>query len=359
LALIRNFRRESWVLLYLFGASPVVDESFVAGTDHPLEKLAPQTLGLPYSTSLRMGRLGYQSAAQNHIRASFNCLESYTASLERALTEPYPDYETIGIQDAQGQYQQLNTTLLQIENEFYSTIRPKRVVQSGERPLKALRERGIQYIEVRCMDVNPFSPVGIDAATMRFLDLFLLRCLRRASPPDSPEEHAIMSENQVRVAHQGRQPDLMLQHPLGGSRSLTDWAIEIVSDCAQIAQELDACLCKPGRIRHKERSYQAAIDTIQARLNDPSLLPSSQILAQLAQEDLSFIQLGLHQAQSQSNYWNQQIFTPEHEAYFKQLAQDSLKAQHQLEQDERNGSTKFDNFEAFRQHYIGQPFDAK
>ncbi|HPP98349.1 MAG TPA: glutamate--cysteine ligase, partial [Ottowia sp.] len=148
-ALIRNFRRHAFLLLYLFGASPAVCSSFVAGRQHELQALGEHAMHLPWATSLRMGRLGYQSDAQATLAVSYNGLESYAASLEEALTRPYPAYEAVGIQNPGGDYNQLGTTLLQIENEFYGTIRPKRVIGSGERPLHALRERGVEYVEVR------------------------------------------------------------------------------------------------------------------------------------------------------------------------------------------------------------------
>ncbi|MBV8122856.1 MAG: glutamate--cysteine ligase, partial [Paucibacter sp.] len=179
-SLIRNFRRHSFLLLLLFGASPALSADFVAGRgDHGLqESQAPQrspcdSLYLPHATSLRMGRLGYQSDAQSSLAVSYNGLEGYASSLEDALTQPYPPYERIGVMNLGGEYNQLSTSLLQIENEFYGTIRPKRVIRSGERPLHALRQRGVEYVEVRCMDLDPFEPVGIAAGTMRFIDIFL------------------------------------------------------------------------------------------------------------------------------------------------------------------------------------------
>src|SRR5215472_723340 len=159
-ALIRNFRRNGWLLLYLFGASPAVCSSFVEGRDHRLDKLSGDTFYLPYATSLRMGRLGYQSDAQSSLAVSYNDLQSYAASLEEAMTKPYQAYESIGIRDGEN-YLQLATTLLQMENEFYGTIRPKRRIRQGERPLHALRDRGVEYVEVRLMDLDPFVPIGI------------------------------------------------------------------------------------------------------------------------------------------------------------------------------------------------------
>ncbi|HEU6454391.1 MAG TPA: glutamate--cysteine ligase, partial [Roseateles sp.] len=209
---IRNFRREGWLLLYLFGASPALCDSFVAGREHGLQRLSEHSLYLPHATSLRMGRLGYQSDAQASIAVSYNCLESYAASLQEALTRPYPAYEAIGVQTPGGDYNQLSTSLLQIENEFYSTIRAKRVIRSGERPLHALRERGVEYIEVRLMDLDPFEPVGIGADAIRVLDAFLLHCLHSPSPDDTPGEIAANARNQHRVAARGREPGLMLEH---------------------------------------------------------------------------------------------------------------------------------------------------
>ena len=164
--LIRNFRRHAFLLLFLFGASPAACSSFVAGRKHELQTLSPGTVYMPYGTSLRMGRLGYQSDAQASLAVSYNSLEGYAASLHEALTRPYPAYEKIGILNPGGEYNQLATSLLQIENEFYGKIRPKRTIRPGERPLHALRERGVEYVEVRLMDLDPFSAIGTHSATI-------------------------------------------------------------------------------------------------------------------------------------------------------------------------------------------------
>src|SRR5690349_928788 len=223
-ALIRNFRRRSWLLLYLFGASPAVCSSFVAGRPHELTELSPGTHYAPHGTSLRMGRLGYQSDAQTSLRVSYNNLDDYTASLYDALTKPYPSYEKIGIREGDD-YRQLNTTLLQIENEFYSSVRPKRRIKRGERPLHALRARGVEYVEVRLMDLDPFAPIGISPATCRVLDVFLLHCLAEASPDDTPAEVLEVRANQQAIAVRGREPGLKLAR--NGSEALVaDWARE-------------------------------------------------------------------------------------------------------------------------------------
>ncbi|MFY9510650.1 MAG: glutamate--cysteine ligase, partial [Rubrivivax sp.] len=255
-ALIRNFRRHSFLLLYLFGASPALCRSFVDGRQHELQPFGDNsgTLHMPHGTSLRMGRLGYQSDAQASIHASFNSLESYAASLHEALTQPYPAYEAVGVHNLGGEYNQLATTLLQIENEFYGTIRPKRTIRAGERPLHALRERGVEYIEVRCMDLDPFEPLGINASTMRFLDVFLLHCLLSDSPPDTRDEIAALGRNQHRTASHGRQPGLLLER---GTQqvALRDWAEELLQQFRPIAERLDAV---HGTAEHGEALRGAA-----------------------------------------------------------------------------------------------------
>jgi glutamate--cysteine ligase len=281
-ALIRNFRRHSFLLLMLFGASPAVNADFVAGLDHGLQPLGDgltaDTFYLPHATSLRMGRLGYQSDAQTSLSVSYNCLDSYGHSLQGALTQPYPAYAAIGIQTQDGVYQQLNTSLLQIENEFYGTIRPKRVIFPGERPLHALRERGVEYVEVRCMDLNPFLPEGIDADTAHFLDTFLLHCLLSPSAPDTPQEIAELSRNQHLTASRGREPGLMLER-CGAKVSLIAWSQEVLQGCRPVAEKLDAAQGHGSQGPHL-RAWQLAWDA----LVDTSRLPSARVLAAMQQE---------------------------------------------------------------------------
>ncbi len=237
-ALMRNFRRHAFVLLYLFGASPALCSCFAQGRPHALQTLGPDALYLPYATSLRMGRLGYQSDAQATLAVSYNGLDGYAKSLHDALTQSYPAYEAVGIRNPGGDYNQLGTSLLQIENEYYGTIRPKRVIRPGERPLHALRERGVEYVEVRLMDLDPFVPVGITADTMRVLDVFLLHCLLSDSPQDTPEEITEIKHNQHLTAARGREPDLYLQQR-GRSVLLTQWADQLLQECVPFAQALD------------------------------------------------------------------------------------------------------------------------
>jgi glutamate--cysteine ligase len=222
-----------------------------------------------------MGRLGYQSDAQSRLAVSYNGLAGYGGSLQAALTAPYPAYEAIGLRDEQGNWKQLSTHLLQIENEFYGTIRPKRTIRTGERPLHALRERGVEYIEVRCMDLDPFETTGIGASTAHFLDIFLLHCLLSDSPPDTPDEIAALARNQHLTAARGREPGLKLERQ-GREVTLVDWAAEIVDQCAPIARVLDEL--------HGGSAHRDALASAQSALAMPATLPSARVIETLRRE---------------------------------------------------------------------------
>ena len=337
-ALIRNFRRHAWLLLLLFGASPAVCASFVEGRQHPLVPLADvatgSTLGLPHATSLRMGRLGYQSEAQATLAVSYNCLDSYAASLHDALTRPYAPYETIGIVNPGGEYNQLATTLLQIENEFYSTIRPKRAIRPGERPLHALRERGVEYIEVRCMDLDPFEPLGIGASTMHFLDVFLLHALLSPSDDDSPDEVAAVASNQERTAARGREPGLTLMRA-DGEVTARAWGDALLDEIDAVAREVDR--------RMETTVHVAAVAAARESLHAPERLPSARVLEAMAADHASS---HIAFVRARSAAIKRQLldlpWTGAQDARYRELAQASVRAQREAEA--RDSGVPFEDF---------------
>ncbi|HEX7035028.1 MAG TPA: glutamate--cysteine ligase [Pseudomonadales bacterium] len=320
-ALIRNFRRFSWLLIYLFGASPVLCKSFVKGRAHRLQSFDEGSLYLPFATSLRMGRLGYQSDAQSALHISYNCLDSYAATMRDALTRPYPPYEKIGVK-VNGEYRQLSTSLLQIENEFYGTIRPKQPVGPNERPIKALVERGVEYVEVRCLDLNPFLHVGIDVPQMRFLDTFLLYCMLAPSPDDSEAESRMIGANQLRVVEEGRRPDLTLERA-GGSVSRAAWAEEILDGCRPIAELLDRAY---GSI-----DYTRAWREQRRKAEEPDLTPSARMLAIMAQQGIPFFRFAMNQSIAHKGYFDEHPLLPDQLAAFEAQARESLAEQARIE----------------------------
>ncbi len=321
IALIRNFRRYSWLLMYLFGASPALDRNFLRQADHRLERLDSQTLYLPHATSLRMSDLGYQNHAQAGLTPCYDSLESYTTSLLKAVSTPWPAYEQIGTRQ-NGEWIQLNTHILQIENEYYSSIRPKRVTRSGERPLQALRERGIQYVEVRLLDINPELPLGLDIGQARFIDAFLIYCALQDSPLLQGPECSQCSTNFLSVVREGRRPGLLLQR-LAGPVSLVDWAHELLEGIRPVARLLDGL--------QPDGPHQQAVATGQRKIGNPELTPSARQLACLREQSLSFRDYALHCSQQHARFFREPPLDSATLQAFRQKSADSLAGQARIE----------------------------
>lgn len=337
--MIRNFQNSAWLLIYLFGASPVVSRYFPTDNMPDLQEWDEQTLYLPYATSLRMGRIGYQSITQDSLRISFNDLTSYSSSLLDALSSPYPPYAAKGIRNKAGEYQQLSTSLLQIENEFYNAIRPKPKATPGERPLNALNATGVEYVEVRLMDVNPFLPMGIDENTIRFLDLFLLQCLLTDSPPDSPITIERQNNNRRRIVEEGRAPHLGLITE-SGEEKMRNLAEEIFENCRPLAQALDNI--------QGTNAYMSTLAQKHVHIRFPSETPSGQMIGGMQAHNASFCKLAMNQSRRNQSWFKRRPISDEKNASMRKTAEDSLRAQREIE----NNDTQ--DFETFRTSYINQ-----
>ncbi|MCG8369714.1 MAG: glutamate--cysteine ligase [Proteobacteria bacterium] len=292
LAMIRNFRRMGWIVLYLFGSSPAVCKSF-AGAAAGLPSLDADTWYEPWATSLRMSDLGYSNRNQSGIDISLNSLDEYVRDLSDAICTPEPAYEDIGVK-IDGRYRQLNANLLQIENEYYSPVRPKRVARSGEQPTAALRRGGIEYVEVRSLDISPLDPSGINQNTMRFVEAFLVYCLLEDSPKIGPAEFDDIRTNHAGTAKRGRDPDFRLRRN-GEPVTLRDWASEILNKVLAVARAID---------RHGgDDSYAAAVGHQQLAVDEPGSTPSARIVAELRDTDSSFFEFALETARRHRDYF--------------------------------------------------------
>jgi glutamate--cysteine ligase len=291
--LLRNYRRLSWIVLYLFGASPVVGRDFLGDSLEGLVALDAHTAGLPHATSLRMSDIGYRNRSQAGVSVSVNGLEEYLRDLKRAVSTRHPDYEQLGTR-RDGQWLQLNTNVLQIENEFYSAIRPKHVARSGESPSSALRRGGVQYIEMRALDCSIFDPVGVNRHNLRFLEAFAALCLLKDGAPISTTEQQAIDDNFLKVARRGREPGLHLQRD-GRQLPLLAWAAEILDGMAGICELLDA--------GDESRPYMAALREQQAKIQDSALTPSARLLAELESGGEDFFAAGLRISRAHQDYF--------------------------------------------------------
>lgn len=339
-ALIRNQQRFGWLVPYLFGASPAVCKSFIGGRATDLEEFDDGTYYQPYATSLRMGNIGYQNnqEAKHGVKACYDNLDAYIHSLLHAIETPYPPYEKIGVK-VQGEYEQLNTHLLQIENEYYSTIRPKQILEPMEKPVHALKHRGVRYVELRSVDVNAFEPLGIDAMQGRFLQAFLVFCLLHDSPLIDREERDAIDHNELAAAHRGRDPHLHLQRS-GKAVALRAWAREILTAMQGVCEVLDAS--------ETGQPYGTALASQMAKVEDPERTPSARMLAEMSAAREGFFSYALRKSREHQAYFAALALAPAREAEFTRLAEDSWRQQRQLEADTR------ESLDSYLQRYFAQ-----
>lgn len=322
--LIRNFQRQGWLILYLFGASPAICKSFFKSRPELMtqfEEFDNGTLYHPYATSLRMSDIGYKSNNQAGLDIDYNSLNGYVDSLSHAINTPYPEYEGIGIK-VNGEYQQLNSNILQIENEYYSTVRPKQIIKPCEKPTLALKRRGVQYVEIRSLDLDLFNPIGVDVNRARFIEALLLSCLVQDSPKINAEDFSIHNANQLKVAHEGRKPDVKLIHKHQSVR-LQDWAYDILDGMQPICEILDA--------NETDNVYSQALAAQRELIDNPELTPSARILAKMRSEQLPFARLADHLSQQHAQNFRTRTLNAADSLKFTQMATESHKKQSEIE----------------------------
>ena len=340
-AAIRNLQRFGWLVPYLFGASPAVCKSFLGQRPTDLESFDNGTYYEPYATSLRMGDIGYQNnkEAKTGIKACYDSLEAYVASLAKAISTPCPEYEQLGVV-VNGRYEQLNANILQIENEYYSTIRPKQIVGTFEKPVHALKQRGVKYLELRSLDVNAFDPLGINERQLRFLEAFMVFCLLHASPPIDARERDHIDHNELAAAHRGRDPRLRLYRGDEKIR-LKDWALEIFTAMEGVCEVLDQ--------GHADKPYMASLAAQRDKARDADLTPSARMLASMRSEGEGFFQFALRMSRQHQASISKLALSPERHQLFNQLAEESWQKQQALE---ANNSEPFGDY---LQRYFAQP----
>lgn len=338
--LLRNLQRYGWLISYLFGASPAICKSFLNGQKTNLQEFNENSFYEPYATSLRLGEIGYRNSRESEVgvKANYNSLQEYIDTLRCAIETPYPGYEEIGIK-VDGVYQQLNANILQIENEYYSSVRPKQILQGLEKPVNALRDRGVRYLELRSVDVNPFEPLGVSEAQLRFIQAFIIFSCLQDSPPFGDQERAMIDANMLMTAHRGREPGLKLQ-TLDGEKVLADWAAEIVTQVMAVAQVLDQ--------RFGDDRYQKACMQQMALIEDADKTPSATVLRLMRENKEGFYHFSKRMSDLHHTYFNNLPVNAEKQQLFEQYARQSLQQQQQLEAAEQQ------DFETFLQQYFAQ-----
>lgn len=331
---IRNLLRYGWLVPYLFGASPAVCKSFLCGQPATrLEVYNENSYYSPHATSLRMCDIGYQNSREAELgfKADYDSLECYVASLSRAISTPCPRYAEIGVKVA-GEYRQLNASMLQIENEYYSSVRPKQLLIGNEKPTLALVRRGVRYIELRSLDINPFDPRGIDEAQCHFLETFMLFCLLADSPPLNARERREIDGNLDAVCYRGREPGLSLIRN-GAVLSLQQWGLDICESMSGCADLLD--------MHASGTPYHDALQAQRAAIQDPDLTCSARILAEMNENGEGYFHFAKRMSLQHQRYFME--LAPDHaqDRLFEQSVMQSLEEQQAVEQ---SNTQSFDDF---------------
>lgn len=336
LALIRNFKRFAVMVLYLLGASPSVCACFLTGRKHHLDNLNKTTLYLPSATSLRMGKLGYQNSAQDDLNIYYNDLPAYIEGLRHAVSQPHAAFTALGVDDEQGSPVQINDHILQIENEYYANIRPKQVANTSETPTHALQNRGIAYVELRAVDVDPYSCIGISPDSAYFLEVLALYCLLHDSPPLLDEEEHTLSQNQDKVVNDGRNPELTIRIE-GSEVRFHDWLANTLNDMQSVATLLDAAKQSAASKQADAQTatkaatpHSDALAVMLARAKDPNLTPSAKVLADTKTAGGTW-QLGSTLARRYAQNYTTYTLSPEKQVHYADLAASSLAEQTALE----------------------------
>lgn len=285
--MLRNILKSNWLIIYLFGASPIIGKNFLGKTDTHFKKLHKDTYFLPYSTSLRMSKYGYQNSKRVGLKMSSVSLTEYLSDLEEATNNVSNRYRKLG--DSFPNYDiQLNPNTLQIEDEYYAIARPKSSLINHQKLSKRLKKTGVSYMELRSLDLNPFSRLGIDIETINFVELFLIYCFLK--PNNQFNDYDKNLRNDSLVSLEGRKPGLKLMKE-DKEILLYDWANEILDELELIAELMPSA------------DYQLALKKMRKRIEDPSKTLSSIMIKNILEDNIRYEDFANKLSSSHKNYF--------------------------------------------------------
>lgn len=249
LRLVRNLVDELDALVFFFGASPLQDETAA-------------TLTAP-AISIRNSPLGY---ARGEYRPFFDLdsIAAHAAGIRRGLKTESATFRRLGL-ERDGKTIQLNGKVFQKEKEFYAPIRFRSIPFPGETSLTALERRGVEYLELRFFDVDPFSPSGVSPDALRLLQLLLLDGLSRVSAPRSTSEWKERLENADEAA-------LGDPFALTADDRLAKAASTRLDVLQPFAEELDGTV--------GEREYGRVLASYRSRVADPRNATSAKLYSE-------------------------------------------------------------------------------
>ncbi len=266
----RNLLRYKWLLIYLYGASPFVDASYKEDVTKELKSIEhccaccneAHTFYEDYGTSLRMSRYGYHNKLQEEMSISYNHLEEYIEHMRNGIDQG----------------------ILQKESEYYAPLRFKNSKGIKGSMLNALEADGVEYLELRLFDLNPYEVYGMTEEQMYLTHLFLVCSIIKSSPWISKEEMNQIYANGQLVSLFGRKEGQEVFYR-GDYHTIPKLGSQILEDLREIASLLDR--------NDPNGPYLRAVKSAEEVLADPTMLISSKLTKELLTDGLSYIGQGI------------------------------------------------------------------
>ncbi|ERT69010.1 bifunctional glutamate--cysteine ligase GshA/glutathione synthetase GshB [Cetobacterium somerae] len=184
LKISRNYFKYGWMIIYLLGASPVIHETYLQKCIDKMKKFTEDTYYFEDLVSFRNGSCGYRN--EKDFFVNYESVDKYVESLERLI-------EKESISSAK---------------EYYSPIRLK--TKNPKEILLELKNSGIEYLEFRSIDLNPFSEIGIEKTDLEFLHLFILFLFLKDDEPFEEKDYFRYLKNQEILANKGNSDEFRL-----------------------------------------------------------------------------------------------------------------------------------------------------
>jgi glutamate--cysteine ligase len=285
------------------------------------------TYSLQYATSLRMSPLGYANNRTGNMDVSFNDLDSYLGDLRRLVSTDHPDYLN------SVETPQINSKILQIENELYAYVRPKQpLLNNEERHITALKNRGIKYLEVRLIDINPFSPTGVTKQQLYFMRVFITYCLLSESDVFLAGEQDDIRKDNENISLYGRDNKQKV-HFRGKSMPIQDAYGFIADGLMAIATVLDSV--------EQDDNHIKSILHYNRMIQNMTMTPSCQLLAFMEKSNYSFHVASRKLSESHAALYKKAVHQPGALALQNAVATSSVEAKQIIESSDTVSFAKY------------------
>ncbi|MGL5381250.1 bifunctional glutamate--cysteine ligase GshA/glutathione synthetase GshB [Clostridium sp.] len=210
LKVVRNYLKYRWLLIYLLGGAAIIHESYDAECASKLDKVSEGSFSNIGAISYRNSECGYKNKID--LFPDYNSVKGYVESVNEFVREG----------------------LIDSHKELYSQIRLK--AYDNNKFLQSLLDDGINYLEIRSIDINPFSKTGISLEDLNFINIFTLFLLvEEEDNYDKWQEEALYNQNLI--ARYGEEEIILKRH--GKIVDKNEWAIEILNKIKAINDELN------------------------------------------------------------------------------------------------------------------------